>query len=228
MKKKIKSSKTIKKKTNFLDIKTNLNINKNPIIRKKSENISTTIHMNKTEFIPPRKKSTIKFDLSNENTIKNEISKSSKKLNELDKDKNNKDNDNSNTKSAEDSPHKGNKHFSSVIGKKNTTVKKKPIRRYESTGARGNTFFNKFIRKKTMKKWKKNNTIEEKSEKENKNVKLNYNKLISKNIEENQQNLNNPEEYFEGFFNDIIFKRQGNNNNLLNGNSVQKKNSFGY
>ena len=48
------------------------------------------------------------------------------------------------------------------------------------------------------------------------------------NIEKNQQNLNNPEEYFEGFFNDIIFKRQGNNNDLLNENNVQKNSSFGY
>ena len=37
-----------------------------------------------------------------------------------------------------------------------------------------------------------------------KNSRLNYNKLISKNIEKNQKNLNNPEEYFKGFFNDII------------------------
>ena len=79
-----------------------------------------------------------------------------------------------------------------------------------------------------MKKWKDNNTIEEKNEKENKIIKVNYNKLISKNIEKNQQNLNNPEEYFEGFFNDIIFKRQGNNNDLLNENNVQKNSSFGY
>ena len=215
------TTKTIKKKTKFLDIKTNLNINKNPIIRKKSENLSTTININKTEFIPPRKKSAVKFALSIDDAKKKEIQKSSKKLNEYDK-----DNDN-HTKSGEDSPNKSSKHFNSVISKKNS-VKKRPIRRYESTGAKGNTFFNKFIRKKTMKKWKDNNTIEEKNEKENKIIKVNYNKLISKNIEKNQQNLNNPEEYFEGFFNDIIFKRQGNNNDLLNENNVQKNSSFGY
>ena len=78
-----------------------------------------------------------------------------------------------------------------------------------------------------MKKWK-GNTIEEKSEKESKNTKMNYNKIISKNIEKNQQNLNNPEEYFEGFFNDIIFKRQGNGNNLLDDNGVKKRSSLGY
>ena len=31
-------------------------------------------------------------------------------------------------------------------------------------------------------------------------IKVNYDQLISKNIEKNQKNLNNPEEYFEGFF----------------------------
>ena len=68
--------------------------------------------------------------------------------------------------------------------------------------------------------------FEEKSEKEN--SKLNFNEVIAKNIEKNQQNLNNPEEYFEGFFNDIIFKRQGNNNDLLNENNIKKNSSFGY
>ena len=41
---------------------------------------------------------------------------------------------------------------------------------------------------------------------------MNYNRLISKNIEKNQQNLNNPEEYFEGFFNDIIFNTNQDKN----------------
>jgi hypothetical protein len=40
---------------------------------------------------------------------------------------------------------------------------------------------------------------------------MNYGKLISQNIEKNQQNLNNPEEYFEGFFNDIIFNKKKSN-----------------
>ena len=75
------STKTIKKKTKFLDIKTNLTINKNPIIRKKSENLSTTICINKTEYIPERKKSAVKFALSIDDAKKKEIQKSSKKLN---------------------------------------------------------------------------------------------------------------------------------------------------
>ena len=54
---------------------------------------------------------------------------------------------------------------------------------------------------------------------------MNYDKLISKNIEKNQQNLNNPEEYFEGFFNDIIFKKNQNKSNKIsdNGNIKGKK-----
>jgi hypothetical protein len=56
------------------------------------------------------------------------------------------------------------------------------------------------------------NTIEEKTKNDRKESNFNFDKIISKNIEKNQKNLNNPEEYFEGFFNDIIFnKKQGNN-----------------
>ena len=55
-----------------------------------------------------------------------------------------------------------------------------------------------------------------------KNTKMNYNKLISKNIEKNQKNLNNPEEYFKGFFNEII-THDKNNNALLNNNPIKKK-----
>ena len=61
-------------------------------------------------------------------------------------------------------------------------------------------------------------------ESEIKNTQLNYDKIISKNIEKNQKNLNNPEEYFEGFFNDIIFNTK--NNNLLNKVDIKKKKTF--
>ena len=55
--------------------------------------------------------------------------------------------------------------------------------------------------------------MEEKSEIELKdNNNMNYDKLISKNIEDNQQNLNNPEEYFQGFFKDIISKNKQSSN----------------
>ena len=35
----------------------------------------------------------------------------------------------------------------------------------------------------------------------------NYERQITKNIEKNKQNLNNPEEYFTGFFNNILSKK---------------------
>ena len=35
-----------------------------------------------------------------------------------------------------------------------------------------------------------------------------YQDIISKNIEKNKQNLNNPEEYFSGFFNNILSKKK--------------------
>ena len=38
--------------------------------------------------------------------------------------------------------------------------------------------------------------------------KINLKEQISQNIEKNKQNLNNPEEYFSGFFNDILLKKK--------------------
>ena len=47
----------------------------------------------------------------------------------------------------------------------------------------------------------------------NKNKELNrYEEQIFKNIENNTQNLNNPEEYFSGFFTNILKKQQLNSN----------------
>ena len=77
-----------------------------------------------------------------------------------------------------------------------------------------------------MKKRKENNPPpEEKSDLEPSSNKMNYDKLISKNIEKNQQNLNYPEEYFEGFFNDIIFKKK-KNNNILEDGGLKRGKSF--
>ena len=64
-------------------------------------------------------------------------------------------------------------------------------------------------------------TIEVKPKKDSKSIKMNYNKLISKNIEKNQLNLNNPEEYFEGFFNDIIFNKN-QDKNIWNGENLKQ------
>ena len=92
------------------------------------------------------------------------------------------------------------------------------------------TFYNKVSKIKLMQKSsienQDNKGIKHEKETKNKNNKLNYNKIISKNIEKNQQNLNNPEEYFEGFFNDIIFKTKRSNlldNDNNNINIIQKR-----
>ena len=97
---------------------------------------------------------------------------------------------------------KGNKHIKKVI-----TAKEKE-----------NNYYSKINRMRSKKNVNYSN-FEEKSEKEN--SKLNFNDVIAKNIEKNQQNLNNPEEYFEGFFNNIILK-QKKTNNLLD-DTVKKK-----
>ena len=56
----------------------------------------------------------------------------------------------------------------------------------------------------------------------NVNEKINYGKLISKNIENNQKNLNNPESYFEGFFKDIIFNNLDYDNNNIDDKEPKK------
>ena len=54
--------------------------------------------------------------------------------------------------------------------------------------------------------------------------KLNLEERISQNIENNKQNLNNPEEYFSGFFKNILSKKKSQKNlKLLNINKDQKK-----
>ena len=88
--------------------------------------------------------------------------------------------------------------------------KKIHIKKHQSNKEKDKTFYNKINKFKTKRKGKEN-INEEKSEREIKNTEMDYGKLISKNIEKNQQNLNNPEEYFEGFFNDIIFKKHQSN-----------------
>ena len=54
--------------------------------------------------------------------------------------------------------------------------------------------------------------------------KLNLEERISQNIENNKQNLNNPEEYFSGFFKNILSKKKSQKNlKFLNINKDQKK-----
>ena len=99
------------------------------------------------------------------------------------------------------------KHHSMIHSIKNrSSIKKKQTKKHDSIIDSGYNFYNKINRIKTMQR-NRADTFEERHDSEIKNSKLNYNKLISKNIEKNQKNLNNPQEYFEGFFNDIIFNK---------------------
>ena len=180
------------KSSKFLYIKSNMNLNiKKPIVRKKSENITKSNILNKNENLNLIKRATIKKD---------------------EKDFNEHKNNENNIKKEEEEKQEQNESKKSIpivnINNINTITKpksprKKPVKKNESINTKDKTFYNKIHRLKTMKK-RRVNSIETKPEKEHKNNKVNYDKLISKNIEKNQKNLNNPEEYFEGFFNNII------------------------
>ena len=60
-----------------------------------------------------------------------------------------------------------------------------------------------YTRIKTIKKNKKSYKSKEKNESD----KYNYEERISQNIEKNKQNLNNPQEYFTGFFSKLLTKK---------------------
>ena len=110
--------------------------------------------------------------------------------------------------------------FTNINGKKRKSLKNK-IRKHISTNEKDNTFYGKINRIKTMKK-RNVSSQDEYSDGVTKVTKMNYNQLISQNIEKNQQNLNNPEEYFLGFFNNIIFNNT-KANNILSDNTIKKK-----
>ena len=111
--------------------------------------------------------------------------------------------------------------------KKSISIKKRPknnsVIKYDDNNEK--TFYSKIRRIKTMHK-KKLASIQD--DKEIKNENINYEKLISKNIENNKKNLNNPEMYFEGFFNDIIFKSNiiNNDNYIEDKKELKKVNTF--
>ena len=110
--------------------------------------------------------------------------------------------------------------FTNINSKKRKSLKNK-IRKHISANEKDNTFYGKINRIKTMKK-RNVSSQDEYSDGVTKVTKMNYNQLISQNIEKNQQNLNNPEEYFEGFFNNIIFNNT-KANNILSDNTIKKK-----
>ena len=56
--------------------------------------------------------------------------------------------------------------------------------------------------------------------------KIDIEEQISKNIEKNKQNLNNPEEYFCGFFNDILQRKKTMKNSKMNKELKRNLNNF--
>ena len=203
-----KSLNITKNNNNFLSIKYNMKINTKKIVRKNSENIgSNRKTLNKTASIvlPDSKKSFVQ-GMDNKIHSRLKSSKSIKKKDEI------------LSKNGEESP-SGDKFCSQANFRKSRNKSKKHISVRESE----KNFYHKINRIKPLKKKNLDNK-DEIIESEIKNTQLNYDKIISKNIEKNQKNLNNPEEYFEGFFNDIIFNTK--NNNLLNKVDIKKKKTF--
>ena len=126
---------------------------------------------------------------------------------------------------------RNNKRFFSVINKNNSikkrnSIKKKPTKNKELLNESEKTFYNKINKIRTMKRKNLIGTFsEERNERTPTNKKMNYERLISKNIEKNQQNLNNPQQYFEGFFKDIYLKINQNNNKLEE-TGIKKRKTF--
>ena len=126
---------------------------------------------------------------------------------------------------------RNNQRFFSVSNKNNSikkrnSIKKKPTKKRQSLNENEKTFYNKINKIRTMKRKNIITSISvEKNEKTPTNKKMNYERLISKNIEKNQQNLNNPQQYFEGFFKDIYLKINQNNNKLEE-TGIKKRKTF--
>ena len=212
-------SKTSKNNNKFLSIKFNMNnTSKKSLSRLSSGNfekssLSNQINVNKTGVV---KRATLQFDESKfDDKMSPRIPKSSIRL----------EPSVSPRKMEKDDTKKSANKFFPVINKKRNSIKKRLNRRYESNREKEKTFYNQIAIKRNP---KKKRTIEEKPEKENKDEKMNYDKLISKNIEDNQQNLNNPEEYFQGFFKDIISKRKQGNSNIKSEGQLKRRSTVEY
>ena len=199
---KITYSKTIKNNNKTTMIKTNIKPVNKKFLRKTSEAItSSRKNFNKTVSINSNQVIKHSFCEADSN-IRSRLDEDEEEL----KDKVGEDNDN-------------NDFLTNIHGKNRKSLKTR-IRKHISVNEKDNTFYNKIHRKKTMRK-KHIGSQGEFSDGGTKNVKMNYNQIISNNIQKNQQNLNNPEEYFEGFFNNIIFNNKSNN--ILSDHSIKKK-----
>ena len=201
-------TKAIKNINNITKVKFNMNFNHNKITsRNKSQNLNGINFLYKSENLNRNKRTTFEFGEHKFNSHINN-SKSMRRI--------------SNNESDIKNDEENKKFFSSAhsTNKNRNSLKKRQLKKQETTGEIGRTFYNKINRIKTLKK-RGVTTIEVKPKKDSKCIKMNYNKLISKNIEKNQLNLNNPEEYFEGFFNDIIFNKN-QDKNIWNGENLKQ------
>ena len=230
-------SNTAKNNNKFLNIKNNMKLNtKRTLIRKNSLTVGKSIISNRQENksvnVVHSKRSTLQFEEKIFDFQDNQDyeSKSVKKINhnEITPKHENEEKQRGGKRafSVINSTTNNNKNKNSTISitKKRNSIRKRQVKKHQSNKEKDKTFYNKVNSIKKTKK-RKENINEEKPEKEQKNTKMNYGKLISKNIEKNQQNLNNPEEYFEGFFNDIIFKKH-QSNKLKPQVKIKKRSTF--
>ena len=194
-------SQTSKDNSKLLNIRTSLKLNNKRLSRKKSASLSSI-------------KSQPKDEDSNRNSFDNNI-KISKSLKKVDTNEKNNENGLNYLKT-----------FSTMRGR--NTIKKRNFKRHQSAMEIDKTYYHKINRIRRNKSiYKKNiyNNKEEKNEKEVKDEKLSYTKLISKNIEKNQKNLNNPAEYYARFFNNILINKN-KGNNLFPDEEIKKRKTF--
>ena len=92
----------------------------------------------------------------------------------------------------------------SIIKRQNTQSQKKKGKRNKSSSDIGEAEGTFYARIQEINNGKKATKYRDKNKEKDKD---NFEDQISKNIEKNKQNLNNPEEYFSGFFNKILSKK---------------------
>ena len=180
-----------KNNNNYINIKS-MKINKKKIIRKHTESIKSNrnpFHDTISIDLPGSKK-ILEDGIDNKMTTQLKFSKSTKKKVEI------------LHTNGDETPKRNN-----INSQSNVKKLKNKFKRNSSAKEGEINFYHKINGLKSYKKKNLDNK-EENNEIYIKKTGLNYDKIISKNIEKNQKNLNNPEEYYERFFNDIICKKK--------------------
>ena len=180
-----------KNNNNYINIKS-MKINKKKIIRKHTESIKSNrnpFHDTISIDLPGSKK-LLEDGIDNKMITQLKFSKSTKKKVEI------------LHTNGDETPKRNN-----INSQSNVKKLKNKFKRNSSAKEGEINFYHKINGLKSYKKKNLDNK-EENNEIYIKKTGLNYDKIISKNIEKNQKNLNNPEEYYERFFNDIICKKK--------------------